>query len=124
MGLDQYAYFVKRGEIIDDFSFEEDGETQEAFYWRKNRHLHGWMEELFRKKGGEGEFNCQPVRLKKKDLNELKKVIKKRSFNDAHGYFWGDRKYDDAQAENDLEFVQEAKHWIDKGGAVYYSSWW
>ena len=126
MGLDQYAYFVNGSRVIDDFSFRKDeGQTtEEDFYWRKNRHLQGWMEDLYHRKGGQEEFNCQFVRLKEKDLDELEKAIKARSFEDAKGFFWGNRKYDDGQATTDLRFVERAKESISNGKAVYYFSWW
>jgi len=124
MGLDQYAYLVSKRAALDDFNYIGQGKMYEDFYWRKNRFLHGWMEDLFHAKGGEGDFNCQPVRLELNDLNKLEKVIKKRSFKDVHGYFWGQGAYTDDDAKRDLEFVEEAKQHIKNGGAVYYSSWW
>ncbi len=126
MGLDQYAYFVDRKFAVDNFTIKipEGFELEERFYWRKNRHLHGWMEELFRQKGGEGDFNCREIRLTKKDLTSLEKDIKKRGLKDVHGFFWGDGQYTDEKAAKDLSFVQAAKEWIGHGGAVYYTSWW
>ena len=57
MGLDAYGK-VKSPE----------GEVEEIAYWRKHNALHGWMESLYRKKGGTEEFNCIPVELNKTDL--------------------------------------------------------
>lgn len=42
MGLDQYASIRKDGQ-----------EDQEIAYWRKHPNLQGWMEQLWREKGGE-----------------------------------------------------------------------
>jgi len=59
MGLDQFAYKVKKGFIKEpvDFRTEQyNEETQEndilcdkkeLHYWRKHPHLQGWMEELY-----------------------------------------------------------------------------
>ena len=122
MGLDQYAYFVKKSQVRDNFSF--DGEHESDVYWRKNRHLQGFMEQLFHDKGGEDEFNCCFIRLEKDDLDKLEERITKRDFEDVHGFFWGDYDYTDDDAEYDMQFVHDAKDHIDSGGAVYYSSWW
>lgn len=123
MGLDQYAYFVDVKDVIDDFSFNQHYGMDEDFYWRKNRHLQGWMEDLYRRKGGKDEFNCREVRLTKEDLDDLEKTIRKKKFRDAKGFFWGNnQKYEDES--KDLEFVKRAKEWVDGGGAVYYGSWW
>ena len=125
MGLDQYAYFVKKQDAINDFKFDRHYGKDDDFYWRKNRFLHGWMKELYREKGGTEEFNCQEVRLTLDDLDRLEKVIRKRSFKDVRGFFWGnDRNYTDDMAVYDLWFVHEARLHIENGGAVYYSSWW
>ena len=124
MGLDMYAYFVGKNRVIDDFAFKESDTMGEDFYWRKNRFLHGWMANLFYKKGGEGAFNCQPIRLEEDDLDALEEAIKKRDFRDVKGFFWGEQPYSDAMAEHDLGFVKAAKAALADGDAVYYSSWW
>ena len=46
MGLDQFAYKVK------------GDERTELHYWRKHNRLQGFMEALYAKKNGNGEFNC------------------------------------------------------------------
>ena len=125
MGLDQYAYYVSKRAAIDDFHYDGQGRMYQDFTWRKSRFIHGWMEELFRAKGGTGDFNCQSVRLELADLDRLEQVIKQRGFKDVHGFFWGDGEYTDDDAEYDMRFVKGAKEHIrDTGGAVYYSSWW
>lgn len=125
MGLDQYAYFVRKQDAVDDFTINNFNDYSDDYYWRKNRHLQGWMKNLYYTKGGKAEdFNCELVQLTKEDLEELEKVINSRSFDDVHGYFWGNFEYSDDDAKYDLEFVRDAKDWIASGGAVYYYSWW
>lgn len=42
-----------------DFKGED---AAELHYWRKHPNLHGWMEQLYRDKGGAEEiFNCAAV---------------------------------------------------------------
>ena len=48
MGLDMYAYSVAQGGA-------QDGEKIEIAYWRKHNRLHGWMEELWNRKGKPNE---------------------------------------------------------------------
>ena len=48
MGLDMYAYSVSQGGA-------QDGEEIELAYWRKHNRLHGWMEELWTRKGKPNE---------------------------------------------------------------------
>ena len=55
MGLDQYAFKVRKVAVINDLKFEAkmDGEDtySEIYYWRKVPALQGFMEELYYKKG-------------------------------------------------------------------------
>ena len=63
MGLDQYGTFINK-----------DGQRQEDkdFYWRKHPNLQGFMENLYRSKGGNAEyFNCEDVELTLEDLDRL-----------------------------------------------------
>ena len=131
MGLDMYAYFVDKDDVVDDFKYKEHKKCyrEEDFYWRKNRHLHNWMTSLWLKKKddpelGREDFNCRPVRLKKKDLNKLKEDIKAGNLSGASGFFFGDNEYDEYYKERDLQFIKEALQAIDDGYAVYYNSWW
>ena len=125
MGLDQYAYAVKQEYVIDDFSFKDKDEELENFmYWRKNRQLQGWMEELYNKKGGTEEFNCRAIRLVEKDLLKLKEDIELGRLPDAQGFFWGYYPYTEEDKETDLDFIAKALKKIKQGYAVYYDSWW
>ena len=67
MGLDMYAYRRKKGQSKDDM--------EEIMYWRKHNRLHGLMEEIYREKGGQDDFNCVTLRLKKKDMKRIIKTI-------------------------------------------------
>jgi len=111
MGLDQYATAVK-GE--DEISLGE---------WRKHPNLQGWMENLWRSKGGEGEFNCVQVELNGDDLQRLRIDVDHRDLPSTQGFFFGGDS-DEYYKDQDLTFVEEALEFIEAGYKVYYSSWW
>lgn len=130
MGLDMYAYSsmvkpVKEvGAIFEGIGGEDDTESSEFFYWRKHPNLHGWMEALYRKKGGHLEFNCQPVVLTEKDLDRLEEAIKAGELPDTNGFFFGESEGDEDEVNQDLEFIKEARSRIKDGMTVWYDSWW
>ena len=123
MGLDQYAYKVKR-----DYNHETLTETitrTEIGYWRKHNALEGWMCDLYEKQGGEGEFNCKKVTLDKDDLDKLEEVVKAGDLPETVGFFFGDCTKDNKEyKENDLEFIAKARKCLVRGYEVEYTSWW
>lgn len=129
MGLDMFAWRVPASDVINDFEFKRDesGETQldELFYWRKHHDLHGWMERLYRSKGGTKEtFNCVPVRLTKTDLDLLEHDVLNNKLPKTTGFFFGNNPPDEWSLEQDMKFIGAAKVAIASGDAVYYDSWW
>jgi hypothetical protein len=116
MGLDQYA---KNGSTGVEFA-----------YWRKHNRLQGWMENLWRDRGGVGEFNVEPVEVTAEDLNRLEEDIRDGQMPETGGFFFGSdsmAEYTDSQfgyAETDRSFIAEARKIIAKGESVVYSSWW
>lgn len=124
MGLDMYAYSVPPEAVIGDFDFLND-EKEEFFYWRKHNALHGYMEDLYKTKGGSEEFNCVPVRLTLEDLYQLKEQVSNKTLKSRQGFFWGtEYEYGDLMKERDLEFLEKAIAITQSGGVVYYNSWW
>ena len=130
MGLDMYAFRVKAEDVIDDFNVRDDSmgrkePLEELAYWRKHHDLHGWMEKLYRNKGGDKEsFNCVPVRLTEFDLDALQFDVLNHSLPETQGFFFGTNPPDLESLKNDLEFIQKARDAIKEGDAVYYDSWW
>lgn len=131
MGLDQYVYTMdpKHGTAKVDFTFHEDPETgecvgrEELHYWRKHPNLHGWMEALYRKHGGQdSDFNCSAVRIDSEDLDELERAIESNALPDTRGFFFGQSRPEDIEV--DREFVKKARDAIKAGKHVYYTSWW
>lgn len=118
MGLDQYAYRVKAS-IVNSTEVERE----EISYWRKHPNLHGWMEELYQKRGGKDSFNCIPLQLFEDDLNDLEADIKKKMLPKTNGFFFG-KSADNEEKIQDLDFIKKAKESLEQGYNVYYDSWW
>ena len=130
MGLDMYAFRVKAEDVIDDFNVREETDgrkekLEELAYWRKHHDLHGWMERLYRAKGGTKEsFNCVPVRLTKADIACLEHDVLNHALPETQGFFFGTNPPDEFTREQDMEFIKKAKIAIADGDAIYYDSWW
>lgn len=127
MGLDQYAYLVRKKKNMPDICKDQkelDVIDDNFAYWRKNHLLHRWMSDLAVEKGfndGAGEFNCVMVRLKKKDIKRLKSEVKTWKYDS--GWFF-DEDWFKSDKKNTLKFCEDALKAIDDGYAVYYDSWW
>ena len=129
MGLDMYAYSVAAEDVLDgdEIAKDENGhrKTTELFYWRKHHDLHGWMNNLYRSRGGTAEsFNCIPIRLYPEDLDALEKDVRENKLPRTTGFFFGDNPPDEESIEQDLEFINYACNAIADGYAVFYDSWW
>lgn len=130
MGLDMYAFRVKAEDVVDDFNIRDDSmgrkePLEELAYWRKHHDLHGWMERLYRAKGGTKEsFNCVPVRLTMEDLNLLESDILNNTLPETQGFFFGTNPPDEESKQEDMAFIAKAKIALAAGDAVYYDSWW
>jgi hypothetical protein len=126
MGLDMYAQVRStKPQTAVDFNTEEGAEDKELHYWRKHPNLHGWMENLYYLKGGKAEsFNCVSVELDLEDLALLEKHVKERVLPSTAGFFFGNSQNDEDEANEDLEFIKEAREAIAGGEYVYYTSWW
>ena len=123
MGLDQYAYKVKRdynhGTLTETITKTEIG------YWRKHNALEGWMCDLYEKQGGEGEFNCKKVTLDKDDLDKLEKAVVEKKLPETVGFFFGNCTKDNEEyRELDLQFIKKARRCLENGWQVEYTSWW
>jgi hypothetical protein len=120
MGLDMYAFTVAKGQQLG-----EGVQTTELAYWRKFNALHGWMEDLYRNKGGDAEsFNCIPVHLTENDLDELQRTVSKGLLKPREGFFFGAQQIYPEDVEETLTFIKNAREAIADGKDVYYDSWW
>jgi hypothetical protein len=109
MGLDQFAWAAK------------DEEEEEIFTWRKHANLQGWMENLYREKGGkEKYFNCVSVELTEEDISRLEQEHK--NLETATGFFWGESREQDVLRTE--EFISIARQRLCEGYTITYSSWY
>jgi hypothetical protein len=126
MGLDQYAFSVEKHHVTAEVDFSTDfpkDDVDEIAYWRKHPNLQGWMQRLYRKKGGESaNFNCVPVVLEASDLDALEHDVLNDLLPETIGFFFGMSSPEDK--EDDLKFIEKARAAIQSGRVVYYSSWW
>ncbi len=92
-------------------------------FWRKHPNLHGWMEALYREKGGtEEQFNCIEVELTQEDLLRLQQDLLGQKLPEKSGFFFGRSRPE--YIEGDLLFVAKALFAISQGQRVFYDSWW
>ena len=146
MGLDMYAYTGRKGQMNEfydqdikynsekgDWDVPEGGvqKPRELAYWRKHPNLHGWMEQLWKRKMiAEGKdpsnhtFNGIELELTWDDIDNLEKTIKEHELPSTQGFFFGDNPPDLESLKEDLQFIQKARDTIADGFAVYYDSWW
>ena len=132
MGLDMYAFTVAADaagdNVVDlDINYGTDNEIAktELFYWRKFNALHGWMEDLYRIKGGTKEsFNCTTVRLDAKDLDRLEMDTGNNKLVPINGFFFGAQTIYPEDLESVAIFIARARQALAEGKAVYYDSWW
>ena len=117
---------------IEEYLSKEDKsnyvQIDEINYWREHPDLHGWMEELYYKNGGDEEFNCVDVVLNKDDVDKLVKDLF-RHVNGVHsiekisGFFFGESCLEDFK--EDLTYFTDLLNTTDwDNETVYYSSWW
>ena len=131
MGLDMYAYAApKAGDENTNAP-----NSREISYWRKHPNLHGWMEQLWRKKGCPNvninhgmdtdllTFNGVELELTWDDIKDLERDINEGKLPDTSGCFFGNNS-DDHYREQDLEFITEARTQIFLGFKVFYNSSW
>ena len=126
MGLDMYAYVVNENDVIDSVTLKRSADSRELWYWRKHHDLHGWMERLYREKGGKEEFNCQYVELTMDDLDRLERDIKQFKLPSTVGFFFGNNPPSEESNEEDLEFIAACRNVLlaNKFDRIFYTSWW
>lgn len=134
MGLDMWAMKIAKPEdpspvnklVEVDFSPSEyysEDQISELCYWRKHPNLHGWMEQLYYKKGGKSSsFNGCNLVLTLEDIEDLEKDVMYDKLPHTAGFFFGESDPDDK--EKDLEFIKLAKKELESGNVIYYTSWW
>ena len=141
MGLDMYAYsaakagaqreFYDDAEFVDGKYISTKSKPKELMYWRKHPNLHGWMENLWQRKGRPGldpndtyqMFNGIELELTWEDLMELEYDIKHGALPDTEGFFFGEDS-DGYYKKQDIEFIYQARADLFCGLRVFYNSSW
>lgn len=102
-----------------------DTPVKKLAYWRKFNQLHGWMEDLYRAKGGtQDTFNCATVRLESEDLDRLEIWLKEDPKESRPGFFFGNGSIYPEDIRDTKEFIQKARQALSDGKVVLYDSWW
>ena len=105
---------------------------REIAYWRKHPNMHGWMEQLWRRKGQPGfsedadhdpTFNGVELELTWQDLDELERAVTHGQLPSTTGFFFGDEA-DEYYRESDLSFIKNARAELFLGLKVFYNSSW
>lgn len=128
MGLDQYAYRTKLVPqtastlVIDDENEEAWKSCTRFAQWRKHANLQGWMQALYKEKGGTEEFNCVNLPLTTADINRLEHAVLSEELPETRGFFFGASTPEDK--EDDIKFILDAREALAEGDTVFYRSWW
>lgn len=120
------AYWNRRDAALEQVK-AEGLLNQDFAYWRKFNILHGWMERLYREKGGtQASFNCTTVRLDPADLDRLEADARAgENMTVTQGFFFGgDEAFDTDDQQEILDFCQRARQAQAQGLVVLYNSWW
>jgi len=129
MGLDMYAYVATKPGAQEEYYEEVNAngtatQPRELAYWRKHPNLHGWMEQLYRSKGGDVDsFNGVELELTWQDIDLLEQAILNNQLPSTKGFFFGNPA-DDYYQQQDLEFVKNARAELFVGLKVFYNSSW
>ena len=116
-------------DIIDGEVVSTCTKPKEIMYWRKHPNLHGWMENLWERKGRPGAesksetFNGIELELTWEDLMELEYDVAHKALPSTQGFFFGDDS-DVYYKKQDQEFIKEAKADLLCGLKVFYNSSW
>lgn len=122
MGLDMLA-FTTTDTIDQTIDIKQISDNCVQLHcWRKHPNLHGWMEKLYRERGGTEVFNCLGIKLTLEDLDRLEVDLRNNALPHTEGFFFGQSMGD--ELEDDLDFVAKAKAAIASGKTVLYGSWW
>lgn len=126
MGLDMYAFATSddtEGKQTDIHNNTKNGE--QLAYWRKFNALHGWMQALYDRKGGQNpEFNCNTVVLNLADLNLLETDLREGNLSPTEGFFFDAQEITSGDIASTYIFIARARAAIAEGKTVFYDSWW
>ena len=136
MGLDMYAYVANKADqqrefydgaefdkVTGDYVNPDVDKPREIAYWRKHPNLHGWMHQLWERKGNSGDFNGDELELTWEDIDELEHAVTCKQLPGTTGFFFGDPS-DEYYKDHDLDFIKKARAELFCGLRVFYNSSW
>lgn len=129
MGLDQNWLGCEHDRPIvkSDHSWEKDGLDNFAYH-RKFNALEGFMQTIWYRNGNTKEFNCELLPVDDCVLDELEAKIDDDELEPTSGFFFGSTKKDEWYRKDIKELKEEvipkAREYLEKGGQVYYTSWY
>lgn len=100
----------------------EDVPSIQIAYWRKHPDLQGYMERLYRERGGTGVFNCVPLELSEADCRAVIEAVRDRALPHTTGFFFGESSDEDMAPT--IQAMEDAIEAIRAGDIVEYDSWW
>ncbi len=116
-------YLSVKSAVIDKRA-ELAGYNSDFWYWRKFNALHGWMEALYRERGGQQSFNCIVIRLLEEDFDRMESDIKNNALSPTEGFFFGSQEIYQEDIADAIQWIASSREAIKDGYAVLYSSWW
>ena len=121
IGLESYVVATRseRLEVLDPCLLN----ANEIHYWRNHFALHGWMEHLYREKGGKGSSSHFAVNLDSGDIRQLENDVVTGEIHDFD-LAGVTRGAPCDQRVGEFGFIVEARKLIEAGFAVYYQAWW
>ena len=84
--------------------------------------LHDWMENLARRKGFRGEFDCVPVLLTPADLDQLESDLEAELLQPVDGLTSEEKPIYLEDVEATRAFITRARKCHESGHDVYYDS--
>lgn len=122
LSADEKAVLHRKRDLVE--SYISEFIDREFFYWRKFNALHGWMEDLYNQRGGDGNFNLTAIRLHEEDLDRLLEDAKNDRLTPRSGFFFGSDTIYPEDLESVEKFVKMAKVEIKCERAIFYQAWW
>ena len=132
MGMDQYAYRVKKENVFNAFYFHRGhrlqngfdtlGNEVDYFTWDDFPELYKFMKDIYEKKGGKKEFNLITIQLSAEDLYRLYEAAQQDEFyKDNYIETKKNRTY---KYDYLMEFIHKARKAMKDGDYIYYEPWY
>jgi hypothetical protein len=137
MGLDQHFYSTN-----EDITLSNSIKNKKRIHdYRNHWQLQCYMEQIYRKRGGKGDFSCINLECNKEECLELLEAIQTFSLprhSPHYDIYFTEEEYKKMSNEvckmkrsnerhmyfEDIKSIKECLKEIEEGKKVYYWSWW